>query len=240
MRPVIKMIAAAALVTAAGCGNAQNTTLIPSLERLAKSGNAEAIYHLGMAYQTGLGVTEDHAKALDAFRRAAGLGDPLGSYKLGCYYDGQGAGLIKADAALALKHKLVAAKAGYALAQQDVGVLYAQSGDVPTGLIWLEKSAAQGWSGGLMTLASVYNGAAGEKPDAGKTAAYFQLFLARSEPNDKQAAWLKKFEEHLSPDDKKRAAEIVRSYRPVPTELTLKALSGQRAAQALVESTAGK
>ncbi len=189
MRPVIRMIAAAALVTAAGYGNAQNTTLIPSLERLSKSGNAEAIYHLGMAYQTGSGVTEDHAKALDAFRKAAGLGDPLGSYKLGCYYDEQDAGLIKSDAALALKYKLVAAKAGYALAQQDVGVLYAKSGDVPTGLAWLEKSASQGWSGGLMTLASVYNGAAGIKPDAAKTAAYFQLFLVRSEPNDKQAGW---------------------------------------------------
>ena len=240
MRPVVKMIAAAALVAAAGCGNAQNTTLIPSLERLANSGNAEAIYYVGMAYQTGSGVTEDHAKALDAFRKAAGLGDPLGSYKLGCYYGGQGAGLITADAALALRYKLVAAKAGYALAQQDVGVLYAQSGDVPAGLAWLERSAAQGWSGGLMTLASVYNGAAGVKPDAVKTAAYFQLFLARSEPNDKQTAWLKNFEEHLSPDDQKRADEIVRSYRPVPTELTLKALSGQRAAQALVDSTVGR
>ncbi|MFW2829721.1 tetratricopeptide repeat protein [Sphingomonas sp. ID0503] len=240
MRPVIKMIAAAALVTGAGCGNAQTTTLIPSLERLSKSGNAEAIYQLGMAYQTGSGVTEDHAKALDAFRKAAGLGDPLGSYKLGCYYDGQGDGVIESDAALALKYKLVAAEAGYALAQHDVGVLYAQSGDVPTGLAWLEKSAAQGWSGGLMTLASVYNGAAGVKPDAAKTAAYFQLFLVRSEPNDKQTAWLKDFVEHLSNGDKRRAAKIVRSYRPVPTELTLKALSGQRAAQALVESTAGK
>jgi TPR repeat protein len=193
-----------------------------------------------MAYQTGTGVTEDHAKAFEAFRKAAALGDPLGSYKLGCYYSGQGDGLVKSDAASALKYKLVAAKAGYALAQQDVGVVYAQGGDVPAGLAWLEKSAAQGWSGGLMTLASVYNGAAGVKPDAGKTAAYFKLFLARSEPDDKQTAWLKNFEERLSPDDQERAGEIVRSYRPVPTELTLKALSGQRAAQALVESIADK
>lgn len=240
MRPIIRILAAVTLVAAAGCGHAQNATLIPLLERLAKTGNAEAIYHIGMAYQTGSGVTEDHAKALDAFRKAAGLGDPLGSYKLGCYFAGQGGGLVAADAAAALRYKLVAAKAGYALAQQDVGVLYTQSGDIPTGLAWLERSAAQGWSGGLMTLASVYNGAAGVKPDAGKTAAYFRLFLARSEPNDKQAAWLKNFEKRLSPDDRKRAGEIVRSYRPVPTELTLKALSGQRAAQALIESTARK
>lgn len=238
MRTIIKMMTAAILVAVAGCGNAQSPTLIPALERLAKSGNAEAIYHLGMAYQTGSGVGEDHAKALDAFRRAAELGDPLGAYKLGCYYAGQGAGLVTANAALALRYKLVAANAGYALAQQDVGILYAQDGDVPKGLGWLEKSAAQGWSGGLMTLASVYNGAAGVKPDAAKTAAYFRLFLARSEPDDKQTAWLENFEEHLSSDDKARAGEIVRRYRPMPTALTIKALSGQRAAEALVQAAA--
>lgn len=236
MRSIIRGMAAAAIF-AAGCGNAQNAELLPSLERLAESGNAEAIYHLGMAYQTGSGVAEDHVKALEAFRKAADLGDPLASYKLGCYYDGQGAGLVEPDANLALRYKLAAAEAGYALAQQDVGVLYARSGDVTNGLSWLERSAAQGWSGGLMTLASVYNGAAGIKPDAAKTAAYFRLFLARSEPSEKQAAWLKAFETRLSPDERKRADEIVAGYRAAPTPLTLKALSGQRAAQALVQAS---
>ena len=236
MRLFARTIATAALVASSGCGNAQNAALIPSLERLAKTNNAEAIYHLGMAYQTGSGVAEDHAKALAAFRRAAALGDPLASYKLGCYYDGQGLGLVSPDTQLALQYKLVAANAGYALAQQDVGALYARRGDVQTGLTWLEKSAAQGWSGGLMTLASVYNGAAGIDPDPAKTAAYFRLFLTRSNPNPKQSEWLSHFEEQLSPADKTRADEIVRSYHPAPTQLTLKALSGQRAAQALVQA----
>lgn len=240
MRSISNSIAAVVLVVAAACGNAQDTTLIPALEVLAQSGNAEAMYHLGMAYQTGSGVPENHAKALDSFRASAKLGDPLGSYKLGCYYNGQGAGLVASDPALALRYKLVAAKAGYALAQQDVGVLYAQSGDAPAGLAWLERSAAQGWSGGLMALASVYNGASGVKPDAAKTAAYFRLFLSRSEPNEKQIAWLQSFDEHLSAEDQKRVGEIVRNYRPAPTELTLKALSGQRAALSVVKSASRK
>lgn len=210
--------------------------MIPSLQRLAKANSAEAIYHLGMALQTGAGIAKDRAKALDAFRQATALGDPLASYKLGCYYDGQGAGLITPDVSLALKHKLVAARAGYALAEQDVGILYMRSGDEPTGLTWLEKAAAQGWSGGLMALASVYNGAAGVDPDPAKTAAYFRLFLARSEPDARQVEWLSHFEEHMSPADRRRAEEIVRVYHPAPTELTLKGLSGQRAAQALIEA----
>ena len=237
---LIAGIAAAGALFAASCGQAKDAGLIPSLEKLAEAGNAEAIYHLGMAYQTGSGVAEDPAKALDAFRKAAALGDPLASYKLGCYYDGQGAGLVEPDSKLALEYKLVAAKAGYALAQQDVGVLYARSGDVPAGLNWVAQSAAQGWSGGLMTLASVYNGAPGVEPDPAKTAAYFRLFLARSEASDKQAQWLKAFEARLSPDERKRAEEIVSGYRAAPTQLTLKALSGQRAAQALVQTSAGK
>lgn len=234
MIPIVRIVAVVALAAAAGSANAQEASVIPSLERLAEADNAEAIYHLGMAYQTGSGVTEDHPKALAAFRKAAELGDPLASYKLGCYYDGEGEGLVETDPALALKYKLVAAEAGYALAQQDVGILYAQSGDIPAGLAWLEKSVAQGWSGGLLTLASVYNGAPGVTPDAGKTAAYFQLFLSRSEATPNQTAWLKSFEENLSSEDRKRAEEIVRDYRPAPTQLTLKALAGQRAAEVLV------
>jgi hypothetical protein len=235
MRLFIYSIAGIVLTAVPGCGNAQQATLIPSLERLAKAGNAEAIYHLGMAYQTGTGVAEDHERALDAFRKAAALGDPLASYKLGCYFDGQGAGLVAEDLAQALKYKLIAAEAGYALAQQDVGAIYARNGNIPAGLVWLEKSAAQGWSGGLMTLASVYNGAVGVEPDPAKTAAYFRLFLARSKPTNDQREWLRNFEERLSVDDRKRADELVRNYHPLPTPLTLKALSGQRAASDLVE-----
>lgn len=218
----------------AAAAAAQQALLIPLLERLAEANNAEAVYHLGMAYKTGAGVAEDQAKALAAFRKAAELGDPLASYEVGAYYDGEGEGLVAADPAAALKYKLVAAEAGFALAQQDVGILYAQGGDIPAGLAWLEKSVDQGWSSGLMTLASVYNGAPGVTPDAGKTAAYFQIFLSRSEATPNQVAWLKSFQDGLSAEDRKRANDIVHNYRPAPTQLTLKALSWQRAAEILV------
>src|SRR3954470_9664532 len=104
---------AAMLLILSACGNAQpKANLITSLERLAASNNAEAIYHLGMAYHTGTGVPKDHVKALAAFRRAASLGDVLASYKLGCYYDGQGGELVEANPDLALRYKLIAAQAG--------------------------------------------------------------------------------------------------------------------------------
>ncbi|MES2327346.1 MAG: tetratricopeptide repeat protein [Pseudomonadota bacterium] len=223
-----------ALLFLSACGNAQPTgDLIPGLQRLAASNNPEAIYHLGMAYQTGLGLPKDPGKALEAFRRAASLGDVLAAYKVGCYYDGQG-DLLKPDPELALRYKLVAANAGYALAQQDVASLYAQKGDTGAALAWLDKATGQGWSGALATSASVYNGAPGVTPDKAKTAAYFQLYLDRTDATDEQRAWLKNFEQQMSPEEQQRSLEIVRSYRPAPTQLTIKALSGQRAAFELI------
>lgn len=222
------------ILAAPACGQ---DALIPSPERLAASGNAEAIYHLGMAYQTGTGVNADPAKALEAFRRGASLGDPLAAYKLGCFYDGQGAGLVEDDPVVALKHKLVAAEAGHALAQQDVAGLYARNGNAAEALRWLEKGAAQGWPGALMALASVHNDSPGFPPDAAKTAAYFRIFIDRTDGDREQRDWVAEFERGMTPEDRARADAIVRDYRPVPSTITLKALSGQRAAEVLVRRT---
>jgi uncharacterized protein len=232
---LVSIAAAAALLALPACGNAQPARdLIPALERLAQSENAEAIYHLGMAYQTGSGAQRNSAKALEHFRRAAALGDVLASYKLGCFYAGQEGDVIETDSELALQHKLVAARAGYALAQQDVAALYAAEGDMPAALAWLEKAAQQGWPDALMTYASVHNGAPGITPDAVKTAAYFRLFLERSDASEQQRQWLRDFQNQLSNEQRKRVDETVRSYRPSPSPLTMKALSGQRAAVDLV------
>lgn len=234
LRQILKNCAAALLLMSA-CGQAQNgATIIPALERLAAQGNAEAIYHLGMAYQTGTGAPKSPQKAFAAFQRAAALGDVLASYKLGCFYAGQEGDDFEADPQLALRHKLVAAKAGYALAQQDVAALYASQGQIREALDWLKQSVDQGWSDALATYASVHNGAEGIKPDPVKTAAYFRLFINREDGSDKQRAWLTDFESKLSPAQKAEVAGIVSSYRAVPTALTIKALSGQKAAVALL------
>lgn len=233
----MKPIHALLLLLAAHCSvplAAAPSPVIAALERLAAAGNAEAKYHLGMSYHVGSGVERDRVKALAYFRQAAALGDPLGAYKLGCYYDGQGEGLVRNDAAQALRYKRIAAEAGYALAQQDVASLLARAGDTTAALAWVERSAAQGWAGGLMMMASAHNGAPGVPRDPAKTAAYFRLFLARQDGTAEQRAWLQSFEAKLSQADRERAAAIVRDYRAAPTALTIKALSGHRAAEALV------
>ena len=209
--------------------------LIAGLERLAEANNGEAIYYLGMAYHLGLDVPKDKAKALGLFRRSAELGDPLGAYKLGCYYDGQGDGVVAEDPDLALKYTLVAAEAGYALAEHDVALLYAGRKDFTLARAWLKKAAVQGWPVSLRAYASIHNGAAGVARDRAVAAAYFRLYAATSEAGEAHKIALAEFEDTLSAADKAREAEILAAYHPESTPLTLRGLAGQRAAQALVE-----
>jgi hypothetical protein len=230
-----KVILLAALVAASACAGAKaSDPLVRKLEQLAERGSGEAQYYLGMAYWVGEGVAKDQGKAVAYFRQAAASGDPLGAYKLGCLYDGQ-YGLLTRDPTKALEYKSIAANAGYALAQQDVAALYAERSDFGAALQWIKRAAAQGTAGALSTYASVYNGAPGITPDPVITAAYFRLYLDRVGGDEKQRAWLAAFEQKLMPQQRDQARTIVATYRPAPTPLTLKALSGVRAAKELVD-----
>jgi uncharacterized protein len=236
MKQLILIMVLGICIVCSPDGNASSSPLISKLEKLAVEENAEAIYHLGMAYHTGSQVDRDYEKALSYFEESARLGDPLGAYKLGCYYDGQGEGQVDRNVEKALKYKLIAAKAGYAQAQQDVARIYADKGMTAQVLFWLEKAAAQGWSDGLMSYASVHNGSPGFESDPVKTAAYFRLFMKRTEPSKRQKDWLSDFEQKMTTAQMKQVMQIVSDYQAVPTVLTIKALSGQTAAEELVNT----
>lgn len=210
--------------------------LAPRLEALAAAGNAEAAYHLGMIHHLGLEGPADPRKALDLFRKAAEGGDPLGAYKLGCYYHGQGEGLVEDDPVLALRYKLRAAEAGYSLAQHDVAMILYERGEPAEALAWMHKAAAQGNRGSLMALASLYNVGKGIPRDRARTYAYFTLVGRASEepPTERSRQWLQGLLAEMTPEEKRRGDEIVSSWRIAPTPLTMKALSGQDAAARLV------
>src|SRR4051812_292680 len=100
----IKIILLISLLLFSSCDSAKTDTnehrLFLSLEKLAKDGNPEAQYDIGMMYNNGLGVSQDPAKAFEWFRKAADAGEPLASYKVGCYYAGQ-FGVVEMDLAKA-------------------------------------------------------------------------------------------------------------------------------------------
>ena len=137
--------------------NANEADSFNAMVALANKGNAEAQYHVGMMHNNGIGTQQDPRQAFEWFQKAAASNDPLGAYKLGCYYDGQGAGIVASDSNEALKYKLVSAKAGYALAQHDVATLYDRQGNSEEALKWWKMAGDQGYPSALFSLSMAYS-----------------------------------------------------------------------------------
>ena len=192
---------------------------------LADKGDAEAQYHVGMMYNNGIGTQRDIKQAFAWFQKSAASDHPLGAYKLGCYYDGQGEGVVASDAAEALKYKLVAARAGYALAQHDVAGLYGRQDKPDEAIKWLKMAADQGYPMALYQLSGSHFQGKGTPKDLSLAYAYFKL--SNVPPKDK----VKDMATILSKPELAAAEKLVSEWKPQPTALTLKAKRGIQAAE---------
>jgi hypothetical protein len=197
---------------------------------LANKGDAEAQYHAGMMYNNGIGTQQDTRQAFEWFQKSAASNDPLGAYKLGCYYDGQGAGVVASDSDEALKYKLVAAKAGYALAQNDVANLYDRRGNSEEALKWWKMAGDQGYPSALFSLSRAYSAGKGTPRDLSLSYAYFKLSGVAPKKNVNEMASM------LSKPELENAEKLVFEWKPQPTALTLKAKRGIRAAEEHLKS----
>lgn len=235
MRRVLASLGAILLVGAAPVPASLDKALLAGrLASLAEKGDAEAAYHLGMMRHLGIGGPKDGKAAFDLFKAAAEGGDPLGAYKLGCYYAGQGEGEVAPDRAEALRLKTIAAEAGYALAQYDVARLHFEDGAMDLALEWLTRSAGQGYPDALRALASLHNSDAIPK-DPARTYAYFTLYLARlAAPTEAQKKFLADFKANMPEEERARGERIIADWHAEASPLTSKALSGLRAAEALI------
>jgi TPR repeat protein len=197
---------------------------------LANKGDAEAQYHVGMMYNNGIGTRQDIGQAFAWFQKSAASNDPLGAYKLGCYYDGQGAGIVASDSEEALKYKLVAAKAGYALAQQDVANLYDKRGNSEEALKWRKMAGDQGYPAALYSLSRSYSAGKGTPRDLSLSYAYFKLSKLAPRKNVNEMASM------LSKPELENAEKFVSEWKPQPTALTLKAMRGITAAEEFLKT----
>ena len=134
----------------------RDVELFRKLSVKAEAGSVPAQYNLGMLYNNGIGTTKDPQRALEWFEKSAISGDALASYKVGCYYDGQFPGVVPVDFEKALQSKLVSARAGYSLAQHDVGVAYFLKKDYGEAVKWLSAAAEQGEPNSLVSLSEAY------------------------------------------------------------------------------------
>ena len=198
---------------------------------LANKGDAEAQYHVGMMHNNGIGTQKDPKQAFEWFQKSTASGDPLGAYKLGCYYDGQGAGVVTSDSNEALKYKLVAAKAGYALAQHDVAGLYDRQGNSEEALKWWKMAGDQGYPSALFGLSLAYSAGKAAPRDLSLSYAYFKLSKIAPKKNVNEMASM------LSKPELEKAEKLVAEWSPQPTPLTLKAKRGVSAAEELLKTT---
>lgn len=228
------ILLALALIAAAPAKKIDRTELVAGLRTKVSQGNVEAAYHLGMMRHLGIGGLKDEKAAFGLFKQAAEGGDPLAAYKLGDYYARTDNGQVTPDKAEALRLKTIAAEAGYSLAQHDVARMHFEAGDMDAALEWLLRAAQQGNADALRALASLYNSSAIDK-DLARTFAYYSLFLKRlAKPTEAQTKFLADLTARMTEEDHQRGAKIVADWKTEPSELTKKAQSGLRAAEALV------
>jgi TPR repeat protein len=240
MRFAIGRAIAVAMLLASAPSAAAGQQLTQKLTALSVAGSGEASYYLGMLYHLGMdGLPKDTRKAFELFKQSAERGDPLGAYKYGCYFDGQSEGAVESDPKLALRYKLVAAEAGYALAQEDVAAHLFEAGDKAGSVRWLERAAAQGLPSALMAMGGLY---AGMAPPAAPSVArdpgrgYAYLLVAARDVPEMRAAIEPELAK-LAPAERKRAKELEASWQPKPTALTLRAFEGFGPAEKLAAAT---
>ena len=205
--------------------NASEAGTFNAMVAVANKGDAEAQYHVGMMYNNGIGTQRDTRQAFEWFQKSTASGDPLGAYKLGCYYDGQGEGVVANDKNEALKYKLIAAEAGYSLAQHDVALLYARQENFEEAMKWWKLSGDQGLDSALYNLSGLYFQGKGAPKDLSLAYAYYKL--SNWVPPDK----VKGMASILTKPELTQAEKLVSEWKPQPTALTLKAKRGITAAE---------
>jgi TPR repeat protein len=126
----------------------------------AETGDAQAQYNLGVCYDQGQGVAQDHTEAVMLYRKAADQGLAEAQNELGLCYISTGEGLGVARGFVeAVKWFREAANQGYAEAQCNLGRCYlfgrGVSQDYLQAYEWFNLAAAQGNTNASMFLPAI-------------------------------------------------------------------------------------
>lgn len=134
---------------------------VPAYEEfiiLARLGNTEAQYNIGLMYNKGLGVKQDYGLALDWYTKAVKKDHPIAMNNIGVFYEkGQG---VTQNAEIAARWYLQAANKNNANAQLNMArATYAGAGlkkDLKASLYWLLLAADQNLAEAQYQMARLY------------------------------------------------------------------------------------
>jgi len=129
-----------------------------SFEKLAKSGNANAQYNIGMMYYNGVGVKKNKIMAFVWLEQSSNKGNKLAQNKLGYMYE---KGEVKGtkDEAKAVKEYLKSALQNYNIAQLNLAMKFSENPtreNLEIALFWYQKAAANGNTAAMNNLANMY------------------------------------------------------------------------------------
>lgn len=160
-----------------------NAVALNLYRQAALGGLAEALFNVGVYYESGTLVDRDPTKAFSLFHRAA-LGNlPAAMFKVGGYY--QNGISVTQDPIAARGWFQVAAQAGLPQAQLVMGAMSQQGGDTNTAVQYFEAAAVGGLPQAMAALAGIYNNGSGSVKQ-NKIGAWIWASLAsEAVPNDK-------------------------------------------------------
>lgn len=128
------------------------------LKKAAACDDANALFHLGMCYEQGLGIKRSRSKAVACYTRSADLGSSGGLYMLAlCYMDGSG---VRRDIARANELLQEAARLGHLSAYYDLAINYYTGNgidkNISKAISLMERSADGGDEDAMLFLACAY------------------------------------------------------------------------------------
>jgi TPR repeat protein len=129
-----------------------------AMRAAAQEGDAQAQCYLGVCYQNGQGVEQNHKEAVKWFRRSAEQNDPVAQCYLGVsYISGAGVPQEFGEAARWLRE---AAEQGDPAAQFNLGMLYETGQGVPQNyadaINWYREAAQRGYPAAQFNLGVFY------------------------------------------------------------------------------------
>lgn len=199
---------------------------VQEMRRLARHGDRRAQFILGKVYLGGVGVTEDHNKAVSWFRKSANQGYPVAQTILGnLYYSGSS--ILPRDYTEAVKWYRLAAGKGFAEAQYMLGLIYTMGRGVPVdyekAAQWHRRAAEQGLVRSQAALGALYYRGKGVQRDYVEAYKWYTIAISNG---DNVAVHNRSYiEAQMTKEQVSEASRLAQKFKPRKQRLSIGGVS---------------
>jgi localization factor PodJL len=210
-----------------------------ALREAAESGDARALFEIGMRYSDGRGVKADMAEAAGWFEKSAELGFGPAQYRIGNFYE-KAIG-VERDVVKARTWYQLAAEQGNASAMHNLAVLYAMGADGTTdnesAARWFTKAADLGVKDSQFNLGILAAKGVGLPQSLEESYKWFAI-VARTGDRD-AAAKRDEIANSLRPEQLEKARAAAELWKPAPLDPDSNAVDIPESWEESPDTTAG-